>query len=57
MESVFTSRLDADVSLLHLLGLLLFHKVVTLSFGGHHLVAVITHKLFGGLDQIIKIQS
>lgn len=50
MKSVFTGRIEADEGLLHLLRLLLLHKVVPFPFGGHHLVSVVTHKLFGGLS-------
>lgn len=41
MESVLPCRLDVDIRLLHVLCLVFLYELVSLSFCGDHLVAVV----------------
>lgn len=43
MESVLPCRLEVDIRLLHVLGLVFLHQLISLTFCGDHLVAVVTN--------------
>lgn len=49
MEPVLPRRLQVNVSLLHVLRLVLLHQLVPLTFGGHDLVAMVTNKFLWSL--------
>lgn len=49
MKAVLPGGLQVDVGLLHLLRLVLLHKLIALPFGGHHLVAVVSDELLWSL--------
>lgn len=52
MKAVLPRGFQVDVRLLHLIGLVLLHKLVALPFGGHHLVAVVSNELLWSLREI-----
>lgn len=49
MKAVLPCWLEVDVRLLHVLRLVLLHKLIALSFGGHHLVAVVSDEFLWSL--------
>lgn len=49
MKAVLPRRLQVDICLLHLLRLILLHKLIAFPFGGHHLVAVVSNELLWSL--------
>lgn len=49
MKAVLPRGLEVDVCLLHVLCLILLHKLIALPFGGHHLVAVVSNELLWSL--------
>lgn len=49
MKAVLPRRFQVDVGLLHLLRLVLLHKLIALPFGGHYLVAVVSNQLLWSL--------
>lgn len=54
MEAVLPRGLEVDVRLLHVLRLVLLHKLIALPLGGHHLVAVVSDEFLWSLRKTTR---